>query len=226
MRASPITVVMAFACVLGTGCTGMFREAGKGLGTGLVQGSQSEVKGAGQTEPGTVAENTARDIITGTLGEAAQSERLAELQLVATAAASAALRGLANATGLENQSAVGLITDEVITGAMRGMSRGLQDEMFARNLDTATQHFSSAMIRGVRREVRDMFPECNRADARENCLEMRIVAISRAASAGMREAMTAVISVPMLVLAFLIGAIAAALVTVVVMRSHTRRMAE
>jgi uncharacterized membrane protein YoaK (UPF0700 family) len=133
---------------------------------------------------------------------------------------------MANATGRENQSAIGLITDEVITGAMRGMSRGLEDRSFGRNLDTATQQFSSAMIRGVRKEVRDMFPECSRAGAGENCLEMRIVAMSRAASAGMREALTGVISVPMLALAFLVGAIAAALVTVVVMHGHVRRMAE
>ncbi|NVB84493.1 MAG: hypothetical protein HOV81_39325 [Kofleriaceae bacterium] len=219
-------VLVAIACVIGTGCTGIFREAGKGLGTGMAQASQTEVKGAGQTEPGTLAEHTARDIITGSLDEAAQSERLAELQLVASAAASAALRGMANATGLENQSAIGLITDEVITGAIRGMSRGLEDRSFGRNLDTATQHFSSAMIRGVRSEMRDMFPECSRADARENCLETRIIAMSRAASAGLREALTGVISVPMLALAFLVGAIAAALVTIVVMHGRMRRMAE
>lgn len=226
MRASPSIVVAATCALLGLACNGMFREAGKGLATGMAQASQAEIKGAGQTEPGTVVEHTARDIVTGSLDEASQSDRLAELQLVANAAVAAAMRGMANATAFENQSAVGLVTDQVITGAMRAMSRGLDDGTFGKSLDSRTERFSSAMIRGVRNELRDMFPECHGKESGGDCLEKRIIAMSRAASAGMREALTGVIALPMLVLAFIVGAIAAALITWAVMHRHVRRMAE
>ncbi len=219
-------LIVAVACVLTAACSSMFREAGKGIATGMVQGSQTEVKGAGQTEPGTVAEHMARDVVGGSLGEMSTAERIAELQLVANAAAAAALRGMANATASEHQSAIELVTNDVITGAMRAMTRELDAGGFVKSMDTTTQHVTGAMIRGVRNEMRDMFPECRGKEARENCLENRIIAISRAASTGMREALTGVIAVPMLGLSFIVGAIAAALITWAVMQRHVRRMAE
>lgn len=227
MRASLMTrfpVSAAIALVtLTSACSSMLRSAGNDLATGMVQATQSEIKGSGESGP--LAQRTAGDIIQGSLDEAAKTERLAELQLVATNAAAAALKGMANATAFEHQSAVGLVSDEMITGAVRAFSRELDAGPLARSMNASTEQFAAAIVRGIRSEVRGVFPQCTGKD-RQSCLEDRVMDLARAASVGMKEGLSGVIALPLLALAFIVGAIAAALITWGLMHHRIRRLAE
>lgn len=143
----------------------------------------------------TAGEQMAREVVSGALDEATKPENLERVQSLVNEAAAQA-------------------TDQIVDSMVQGLSRSLGDRgdgELARSLSATAEQLGASTMRGMRSEV-GLFEDCS-GPTREECIDRRLTSVSKAMTMGVREGLRGALSIPLFVLAFLLGIGVAMLIT-------------
>ncbi len=170
--------------------------------TGALQALQEQSANLDPNFVSPVAERTTRGVIVGALSQLDNEEQQALLRELIASSAAAAVGGIA----AQDQAALGRLADLAAANAIAALSRELEaDGPLRANLNSATRQLSASAIAGARDQLRDLVPSCAQNDP--NCIERRIVELSRSVSRGVAKGVFDELELGALGLAFLGGVI-------------------
>lgn len=199
------------AC-LALGACGIVGSKSEDVTAGAIRAAKQEVGQVDPTVVGPIAERNARGVVVGTLSQlGGDTESQSFRDLVASSAA-AAVGGIA----FQDRAAVGQIANLAAANAIDAFARELgADGALRGNMSLATRELSASAIAGARDELRGLVPSCPGDEP--NCVERRLVELSRQVSRGIARGVADELRLGVLVLAFL-GGVTITLIVLAFMR--------
>lgn len=200
----PLAALLALAA-----CNGMFAEQAT---TGALSAATVKAEQLDPSVASPLAQRTARGVVAGTLSQLEAGEQRELLHELIASTAAAAVGGIAS----RDSVALGQIANVATANAIAALTRELEaDGALRGSMISAAREISAASVAGAREELRGMFPACPTDEP--NCVERRIVDISRSVSRGVAKGVFDAFHLGALALAF-IGGVLITLLAVAVVR--------
>jgi hypothetical protein len=191
-------------------CNGLLEQKSGQATTGALQALREEAQNIDPNVVGPIAERNARGFVAGTLSQLGSEEQEAQLRELVAAAAAAAVGGIA----AQDREALGQIANVAAANAIAAFARELESGSLRGSMISTARELSASSIAGARDELRGMLPTCPTDDP--NCIESRIVDISRSVSRGVAKGVYDAFELGVLGLAFLAGVLITLLALAVV----------